>query len=167
MVHYGHACMSQYVLPLRRYLRLIVLHRTSRLPVIYVFGKKPIDVDDCSERLPEVFEGTGAILRCNVAYAHQAGVCKPPCDSISLNGARKHRRRLAPILASSDIRSAARASSLSDSCGGRTYDLGTGPRKHHLHWWREPWADEPPHNQLYVRCTYLFPQILSGFELAV
>ncbi|KAI5891539.1 diphthamide biosynthesis protein [Schizophyllum commune H4-8] len=31
VVHYGHACMSQ----------------TYRLPVIYVFGKKQIDVDDC------------------------------------------------------------------------------------------------------------------------
>ncbi|KAJ7119648.1 putative diphthamide synthesis protein-domain-containing protein [Mycena epipterygia] len=56
MVHYGHACMSQ----------------TSRLPVIYVFGKKPIDVDDCSQRLAGVFEGTSALLRYDVAYAHQA-----------------------------------------------------------------------------------------------
>ncbi|KAJ6524439.1 putative diphthamide synthesis protein-domain-containing protein [Mycena vulgaris] len=56
MVHYGHACMSQ----------------TSRLPVIYVFGKKPVDVDDCSQRLAGVFEGMGAILRYDVAYAHQA-----------------------------------------------------------------------------------------------
>ncbi|KAJ7764908.1 putative diphthamide synthesis protein-domain-containing protein [Mycena metata] len=56
MVHYGHACMSQ----------------TSRLPVIYVFGKKPIDVDDCAERLAEVFKGSSALLRYDVAYAHQA-----------------------------------------------------------------------------------------------
>ncbi|KAJ7749068.1 putative diphthamide synthesis protein-domain-containing protein [Mycena maculata] len=56
MVHYGHACMSQ----------------TSRLPVIYVFGKKPIDVDDCSQRVPGVFEGKRALLRCDVAYIHQA-----------------------------------------------------------------------------------------------
>ncbi|KAJ7152953.1 putative diphthamide synthesis protein-domain-containing protein [Mycena filopes] len=56
MVHYGHACMSQ----------------TSRLPVIYVFGKKPINADDCAQRLAEVFEGSGALLRYNVAYAHQA-----------------------------------------------------------------------------------------------
>ncbi|KAJ7086396.1 putative diphthamide synthesis protein-domain-containing protein [Mycena belliarum] len=56
MVHYGHACMSQ----------------TSRLPVIYVFGKKSVDVDDCSQRLAEVFEGSGAIVRYEVAYAHKA-----------------------------------------------------------------------------------------------
>ncbi|KAJ7235093.1 putative diphthamide synthesis protein-domain-containing protein [Mycena haematopus] len=56
MVHYGYACMSQ----------------TSRLPVIYVFGKKPIDVDDCSRRVSQVFEGTSALLRYDVAYAHQA-----------------------------------------------------------------------------------------------
>ncbi|KAJ7688973.1 putative diphthamide synthesis protein-domain-containing protein [Mycena rosella] len=56
MVHYGHACMSQ----------------TSRLPVIYVFGKKPVDVHDCSHLLSGVFEGTVALLRYDVAYAHQA-----------------------------------------------------------------------------------------------
>ncbi|KAJ7485139.1 putative diphthamide synthesis protein-domain-containing protein [Mycena galericulata] len=56
MVHYGHACMSQ----------------TSRLPVIYVFGKKPIDVDDCSRRVAGIFEGTRASLRYDVAYIHHA-----------------------------------------------------------------------------------------------
>ncbi|KAK7039454.1 2-(3-amino-3-carboxypropyl)histidine synthase subunit 2 [Favolaschia claudopus] len=56
MVHYGYACMSQ----------------TSRLPVIYVFGKKAIDVDDCSRRIAEIFEGTSVILRYDVAYAHQS-----------------------------------------------------------------------------------------------
>ncbi|KAJ7021430.1 putative diphthamide synthesis protein-domain-containing protein [Mycena alexandri] len=56
MVHYGHACMSQ----------------TSRLPVIYVFGKKAIDVEDCAQRLAEVFEDSSALLRYDVAYAHQA-----------------------------------------------------------------------------------------------
>lgn len=35
IVHYGHACLSQ----------------PSRLPVVYVFGKKPIDVDDCINQL--------------------------------------------------------------------------------------------------------------------
>ncbi|KAJ7915659.1 putative diphthamide synthesis protein-domain-containing protein [Mycena leptocephala] len=56
MVHYGHACMSQ----------------TSRLPVIYVYGKKPIDVEDCSQRLAGIFEGTSVLLRYDVSYAHQA-----------------------------------------------------------------------------------------------
>ncbi|KAJ7079362.1 putative diphthamide synthesis protein-domain-containing protein [Mycena crocata] len=56
MVHYGHACMSQ----------------TSRLPVIYVFGQKSIDVDDCADRLGEAFQGTSALLRYDVAYTHQA-----------------------------------------------------------------------------------------------
>ncbi|KAF7328851.1 2-(3-amino-3-carboxypropyl)histidine synthase subunit 2 [Mycena venus] len=46
--------------------------RTSRLPVIYVFGKKPIDVEDCSLRVAEVFEGASALLRYDVAYAHRA-----------------------------------------------------------------------------------------------
>ncbi|KAJ7231264.1 putative diphthamide synthesis protein-domain-containing protein [Mycena haematopus] len=56
IVHYGYACMSQ----------------TSRLPVIYVFGKKPIDVDECSRCVAQIFEGTSALLRYDVAYAHQA-----------------------------------------------------------------------------------------------
>ncbi|KAJ3519511.1 hypothetical protein NM688_g9292 [Phlebia brevispora] len=61
MVHYGHACMSQ----------------TSRLPVIYVFGKKPIDVSDCVEHLLQSTQSTQAdmtlvTLRTNVAYAHVA-----------------------------------------------------------------------------------------------
>ncbi|KAF9530121.1 diphthamide biosynthesis protein [Crepidotus variabilis] len=63
MVHYGHACMSQ----------------TSRLPVIYVFQKKPLEVGDCVDNLRKVFEEqnmgsscTHAILRYDVVYAHQA-----------------------------------------------------------------------------------------------
>ncbi|KAJ6632488.1 putative diphthamide synthesis protein-domain-containing protein [Mycena sp. CBHHK59/15] len=73
VVHYGHACMSQYVCRAPIGVScLIVLHRTSRLPVIYVFGKKPIDVDDCSQRVAGVFQGASALLRYDVAYAHQA-----------------------------------------------------------------------------------------------
>ncbi|OJA17380.1 hypothetical protein AZE42_10969 [Rhizopogon vesiculosus] len=35
IVHYGHACLSQ----------------PSRLPVVYIFGNKPIDVTDCIDQL--------------------------------------------------------------------------------------------------------------------
>ncbi|KAK7681839.1 hypothetical protein QCA50_015186 [Cerrena zonata] len=61
MVHYGHACMSQ----------------TSRLPVIYVFGKKDIDVDDCVEKLLSTLkessdEAQTILLRMDVAYTHRA-----------------------------------------------------------------------------------------------
>ncbi|KAI0315496.1 putative diphthamide synthesis protein-domain-containing protein [Amylostereum chailletii] len=60
IIHYGHACMS----------------KTYRLPVIYVFGKKPIDVDDCVKTLTEsvrTAEHTSkhAILRHDVAYTHR------------------------------------------------------------------------------------------------
>ncbi|KAJ4493661.1 putative diphthamide synthesis protein-domain-containing protein [Lentinula edodes] len=70
LVHYGHACMSQ----------------TYRLPVIYVFGKKPIDVEDCVVRTVETFSSHFSsasslesnrskkiVLRHDVAYTHQAG----------------------------------------------------------------------------------------------
>ncbi|OBZ73265.1 Diphthamide biosynthesis protein 2 [Grifola frondosa] len=65
MVHYGHACMSQ----------------TSRLPVIYVFGKKDVDPSHCATSLLESMNASssdrtkGTIpLRCDVAYAHRADV---------------------------------------------------------------------------------------------
>ncbi|EED77850.1 predicted protein, partial [Postia placenta Mad-698-R] len=66
IVHYGHACMSQ----------------TSRLPVIYVFGKKDIDIADCMDSLisslrasPSFREDGGAImLRHDVSYAHRASM---------------------------------------------------------------------------------------------
>ncbi|KAI0723639.1 putative diphthamide synthesis protein-domain-containing protein [Fomitopsis betulina] len=60
VVHYGHACMSQ----------------TSRLPAIYVFGKKHVDPADCVEKFlqasgPDTLRNT-IILRPHVAYCHNA-----------------------------------------------------------------------------------------------
>ncbi|TRM66754.1 putative diphthamide synthesis protein-domain-containing protein [Schizophyllum amplum] len=59
VVHYGHACMSQ----------------TYRLPVVYVFGKRNIDVDDCVSRLVAQCRTTDfqrpILLRHDVAYTHQ------------------------------------------------------------------------------------------------
>ncbi|KAH7914892.1 putative diphthamide synthesis protein-domain-containing protein [Hygrophoropsis aurantiaca] len=74
VVHYGHACMSQ----------------TSRLPVVYVFGRKPIDVDACVEKFAGVIHSSSSarapenefgatklgrqylLLRHNVGYAYRA-----------------------------------------------------------------------------------------------
>ncbi|KIP03700.1 hypothetical protein PHLGIDRAFT_25997 [Phlebiopsis gigantea 11061_1 CR5-6] len=61
MVHYGHACMSQ----------------TSRLPVVYVFGKSHIDVDDCVEKLSETLQMSESttprvLLITDVRYSHAA-----------------------------------------------------------------------------------------------
>ncbi|KAG1744907.1 putative diphthamide synthesis protein-domain-containing protein [Suillus paluster] len=71
IVHYGHACLSQ----------------PSRLPVIYVFGKKPIDVDDCINQLGECLtiklqQDTNSdsnsrptiLLRYDVGYSYRADV---------------------------------------------------------------------------------------------
>ncbi|KAM5540108.1 hypothetical protein V8D89_006248 [Ganoderma adspersum] len=59
LVHYGHACMSQ----------------TSRLPIIYVLGKKPIDPADCvdkfSQTVPNLPEKRSVVLKYDVAYVHQ------------------------------------------------------------------------------------------------
>lgn len=52
--------------------------RTSRLPVIYVFGKKEIDVDDCVEKLLSTLQDVSddaqtILLRMDVTYSHRAG----------------------------------------------------------------------------------------------
>ena len=79
VVHYGHACMSQCVHWLDRIaMSLISYCRTYRLPVIYVFGKKEIDVDDCvakfvAQRRAEDLK-TPVILRHDVGYTHQ--ICR-------------------------------------------------------------------------------------------
>ncbi|KAF9221158.1 diphthamide biosynthesis protein [Gyrodon lividus] len=64
-VHYGHACLS----------------KTSRLPVVYVFGRKPIDVQHCVGELTRIVASTAdlsemkksVLIRHDVAYTHQAG----------------------------------------------------------------------------------------------
>ncbi|KAG0698784.1 putative diphthamide synthesis protein-domain-containing protein [Suillus ampliporus] len=71
IVHYGHACLSQ----------------PSRLPVIYVFGKKHIDVDDCINQLGECLttklqqhtnndsdSRPTVLLRYDVGYSYRADI---------------------------------------------------------------------------------------------
>ncbi|KAG8935410.1 Diphthamide biosynthesis protein 2 [Tulasnella sp. 417] len=63
VVHYGHACLSP----------------TTRLPVLYVFGRKPVDSADCVRALLSSSgissaESTDVFLVTQVAYAHQAGM---------------------------------------------------------------------------------------------
>ncbi|KDN49710.1 hypothetical protein RSAG8_01775, partial [Rhizoctonia solani AG-8 WAC10335] len=65
VVHYGHACLSP----------------TSRLPVIYVFGKQPIDIQDCVNQISLVIRaqlsGTrptkSLVLKSDVSYAYSTG----------------------------------------------------------------------------------------------
>lgn len=52
--------------------------RTSRLPVIYVFGKDAIDVDDCVAKLGEALRSSEStpsriLLKSDVRYAYVAG----------------------------------------------------------------------------------------------
>ncbi|KAI6102295.1 putative diphthamide synthesis protein-domain-containing protein [Pisolithus croceorrhizus] len=61
MVHYGHACLSQ----------------TSRLPVIYVFGRKPINVDSCVKQISDVIASSdkslsSVLIRHDVACSYRA-----------------------------------------------------------------------------------------------
>ncbi|KEP54560.1 diphthamide biosynthesis protein [Rhizoctonia solani 123E] len=65
VVHYGHTCLSP----------------TSRLPVIYVFGKRPIDMQDCVNQLslvvrPHLTDANprkSLILKSDVSYAYSTG----------------------------------------------------------------------------------------------
>jgi hypothetical protein len=58
------------------------LDRTSRLPVVYVFGRKSIDVQDCVEELTKIVASItdstettkkSALIRHDVAYTYRAG----------------------------------------------------------------------------------------------
>ena len=84
MVHYGHACMSLYVsVPIIPRLFGLFWGRTSRLPVIYVFGKKIVDVDLCVKLLIEALnvditdgnnvQKNAILLKHDVVFTHQAG----------------------------------------------------------------------------------------------
>ncbi|KAJ2933761.1 hypothetical protein H1R20_g3331, partial [Candolleomyces eurysporus] len=64
VVHYGYACLSQ----------------TSRLPVIYVFGKKPLDLDHALSSILEVVSNNdeepsnpSVLLKSDVIYSHLMG----------------------------------------------------------------------------------------------
>ncbi|KAJ2923780.1 hypothetical protein H1R20_g13314, partial [Candolleomyces eurysporus] len=64
VVHYGYACLSQ----------------TSRLPVIYVFGKKPLDLDHALSSILEIVSNDeeepsnpSVLLKSDVIYSHLMG----------------------------------------------------------------------------------------------
>lgn len=72
--------MSQYVVHYHkcRFTINLFYDRTSRLPAIYVFGKKHVDPADCVEKFlqasgPDTLRNT-IILRPHVAYCHNAGI---------------------------------------------------------------------------------------------
>lgn len=63
--------------------------RNCRLPVIYVFGKKPVDAKHAARMLLECFTSSNpptkvAVLKHDVAYTHEAGTSYDPeyapCD---------------------------------------------------------------------------------------
>ncbi|KAL0948334.1 hypothetical protein HGRIS_010921 [Hohenbuehelia grisea] len=64
MVHYGHACLS----------------KPYRLPVIYVFGRSALDVDDCVDRFMDALKSASnspteikaITLKHDVVYTHHA-----------------------------------------------------------------------------------------------
>ena len=84
MVHFGHACMSLCVsVPIIPCLFSLFWGSTSRLPVIYVFGKKTVDVDLCVKQLVEAFDDisngsdiqkSAILLKHDVVFTHQAGI---------------------------------------------------------------------------------------------
>ncbi|XP_032231590.1 2-(3-amino-3-carboxypropyl)histidine synthase subunit 2 [Nematostella vectensis] len=59
IIHYGQACLSQ----------------TKRLPVLYVFGKNPINVIECSQHFRQLYPDTGirVLVFYDVVYNHCIG----------------------------------------------------------------------------------------------
>jgi diphthamide biosynthesis protein 2 len=89
VVHYGHACMSKSVFSILLCTpKRLSIPRNYRLPVIYVFGKKPVDVQDAAKMLWESFSSSNpptkvAVFKHDVAYTHEAGTSYDPyapCD---------------------------------------------------------------------------------------
>ncbi|KAG8742817.1 Diphthamide biosynthesis protein 2 [Ceratobasidium sp. 414] len=74
VIHYGHTCLSPYA----------DLAMTSRLPVIYVFGKRHLDMDDCVSQFANIaqqyFGSLGAkstlLVKIDVSYTHRTDVLK-------------------------------------------------------------------------------------------
>lgn len=62
---------------------MFIYPRNYRLPVIYVFGKKPVDVKDAAEKLLVSYTSSDpsaelVVLKHDVAYTHDAGTSWVP-----------------------------------------------------------------------------------------
>ncbi|KAG9123716.1 Diphthamide biosynthesis protein 2 [Ceratobasidium sp. 392] len=94
VVHYGHACLSP----------------TSRLPVIYVFGKRNLDVDDCANQFGNTaqahFEGSKSVLlvKVDASYADHTNtlrsVLQQRFPSVNVIVSAIHRRYTPPLASS-------------------------------------------------------------------
>jgi len=82
VVHYGRACLSPYV---KSHLFLSDCSVT-RLPVIYVFGRQNVDVEDVVDQwrttIPDLT--TEILLMCDTACAHSLGTLSPPAYILNL-----------------------------------------------------------------------------------
>lgn len=59
IIHFGHACLSP----------------TSRLPVLYVFGHKEIDVLDCVQKFSSLYSKEDNVVLINdTGYSHVLGI---------------------------------------------------------------------------------------------
>ncbi|KAJ2716551.1 Diphthamide biosynthesis protein 2 [Coemansia spiralis] len=54
IVHYGRTCLSL----------------TSRIPVLYAFGREPLDVAVCAKHIADALPARNLLLLCDVPYAH-------------------------------------------------------------------------------------------------
>ena len=67
----------------------MIYHRNYRLPVIYVFGKKLVDVTDTAQKLLESYVSSNipakiVVFRHDVAYAHEAGASPRKAESATI-----------------------------------------------------------------------------------
>ena len=76
VVHYGRACRSPYSL-----LAACAYCRTTRLPVIYVFGRRNVDIDSLALQFVQAVpdKDTNILLMCDTSYAYSLGttISKP------------------------------------------------------------------------------------------
>jgi diphthamide biosynthesis protein 2 len=82
VVHYGRACLSRCVRRCLALMRTLTQDedRTSRLPVLYIFGHGEVDADDCVAKLVDVLSSIAEdddvsrpkiVLRSDVAYVYR------------------------------------------------------------------------------------------------
>lgn len=71
VVHYGRACLSPY-----HHTVIILIYRVTRLPVIYVFGRRMVDIDVLVSQFMSTFTDRSQhfLLMCDTTYAHSLGI---------------------------------------------------------------------------------------------
>ncbi len=81
IVHYGRSCLSQFVNIIHKkiygfHIELHDCNRSSRIPVLYVYGRFEIDIDQCVAHLRSVvgLSNRPLVVLYDVVYEHAIGL---------------------------------------------------------------------------------------------